>query len=127
TSDARDRMLRNRIYQQISSRLAGAHEYAAMFKLHDLAEQNRYDLIVLDTPPTQNALDFLDAPERIVDAIDSPFIEWFLKPYMQEGNVSSFKTLTIGAAFVLKRFARFVGSDFLEDVAHFFVEFNLIL
>lgn len=70
----RGRIFQNGIYQQISARLAGSHEYAAMSKLYDLAQVSPppYDLIVLDTPPTENALDFLDAPDRISQAIDSP-------------------------------------------------------
>jgi anion-transporting ArsA/GET3 family ATPase len=116
----------NRIYQQISSTLAGSHEYAAMAKLYDIANEKKYDLIILDTPPTANALDFLDAPERLTSAIDSPAIQWFTKPYMAAGRFS-LKAVGMGAAFVLKRLARFVGSAFLDDMARFFVEFNTIL
>ncbi len=123
---ARDRIYKNRIYQQISARLAGSHEYAAMSKLYEIAQEGRYDLIVLDTPPTANALDFLDAPERVSGAIDSPAIQWLTKPYLQAGKFS-LKTVGLGAAFVLRRLARFVGSEFLEDMAKFFVEFNAIL
>jgi anion-transporting ArsA/GET3 family ATPase len=123
---ARDRIFNNRIYQQISGTLAGSHEYAAMSKLDEIAQANRYDLIVLDTPPTANALDFLDAPERVSAAIDSPAIQWFIKPYLSAGRFS-LKAVGFGASFVLKRLARFVGSAFLEDMAQFFVEFNTIL
>jgi anion-transporting ArsA/GET3 family ATPase len=124
--EARDRIFKNRIYRQISSTLAGSHEYAAMAKLHDIVQTHNYDLVVLDTPPTANALDFLDAPERLTAAIDSPAIEWFMKPYMAAGRFS-LKALGLGASFVLKRLARFVGSQFLDDMAQFFVEFNSIL
>jgi anion-transporting ArsA/GET3 family ATPase len=123
---SRDRIFANNIYKQISSRLAGSHEYAAMSKLYEIASENRYDLIVLDTPPTANALDFLDAPERVSAAIDSPAIQWLVKPYLQAGKFS-LKAVGMGAAFVLRRLARFVGSAFLEDMARFFVEFNTIL
>jgi anion-transporting ArsA/GET3 family ATPase len=123
---ARQRILANRIYQQISSTLAGSHEYAAMSKLYDIANEGKYELIVLDTPPTTNAIDFLDAPERLSAAIDSPAIEWLVRPYLAAGHFSM-KAVGMGAAFVLKRLARFVGSDFLEDMAQFFVEFNAIL
>jgi len=123
---AHQRILNNPIYQQISARLAGSHEYAAMSKLYDIAQENRYDLIVLDTPPTANALDFLDAPERLVGAIDSPAIDWLVKPYSSGGRFS-LKAVGIGAAFVLRRLARFVGSQFLEDMARFFVEFNAMM
>jgi anion-transporting ArsA/GET3 family ATPase len=123
---SQQRIFSNRIYQQISSTLAGSHEYAAMAKLYEIAGENRYDLIILDTPPTANALDFLDAPERLTSAIDSPAIEWLTKPYLAAGRFS-LKAVGMGAAFVLKRLARFVGSAFLEDMAQFFVEFNAIL
>ena len=123
---AMKRILDNRIYHQISATLAGSHEYAAMAKLYDIAKQERYDLIVLDTPPTANALDFLDAPERVSAAIDSPAIQWLTKPYLAAGKFS-LKAVGMGAAFVLRRLARFVGSAFLEDMAQFFVEFNTVL
>jgi anion-transporting ArsA/GET3 family ATPase len=124
--ETRKRIFQNRIYQQISSSLAGSHEYAAIAKLYEISRANRYELIVLDTPPTSNALDFLEAPERMTEAIDSPAIHWFVKPYMEAGRFS-LKAVGMGAAFVLKRLARFVGSAFLEDMAQFFVEFNAIL
>ena len=97
-----------------------------MAKLYEIAQTGQYDLIVLDTPPTANALDFLDAPERVSAAIDSPAIQWFIKPYLSAGKFS-LKAVGMGAAFVLKRLARFVGSEFLEDMAQFFVEFNTVL
>lgn len=120
------RILNNRIYQGISATLAGSHEYAAVSKLHDIAATDAYDLIVLDTPPTENALDFLDAPQRVTQAIDSPAIQWFIKPYLSAGTFS-LKMVGMGGAFVLKRLARFVGSAFLEQMAQFFVEFNQVL
>jgi anion-transporting ArsA/GET3 family ATPase len=123
---ARERIFANRIYQQISSTLAGSHEYAAMAKLNEIVRTHNYDLIILDTPPTANALDFLDAPERLTAAIDSPAIQWFIKPYLAAGRFS-LKAVGLGAAFVMRRLARFVGSAFLEDMARFFVDFNSIL
>lgn len=122
----RARIYQNRIYQEISSRLTGSHEYAAMAKLYEVVQEGKYDLVVLDTPPTANALDFLEAPERVTAAVDSPAIQWFVKPYLAAGRFS-LKAVGMGAAFVLKRLARFVGSDFLEDMAQFFVEFNTTL
>ncbi len=123
---ARARVRGNRIYQQISSTLTGAHEYAAMAKLWSLAREERHDLIVLDTPPTANALDFLDAPEKVTGAVDSPAIQWLIKPYLESGRFSM-KLVGMGGAFVLKRLARFVGSQFLEDMASFLAEFNTVM
>jgi anion-transporting ArsA/GET3 family ATPase len=128
TSDAelRARIMNNRIYQQVSSTLTGSLEYAAMAKLQALEQDPRWDLVVLDTPPTANALDFLDAPRRLTEAIDSQVLEWFIKPYMAAGRFS-LKLIGKGGAFVLKRVARFTGSQFLEDVGQFLAEFNEVL
>ena len=63
--ETRDRILHNRIYQELSNAIAGSQEYMAMEKLYELLPGGRYDLLVLDTPPTRNALDFIDAPERM--------------------------------------------------------------
>ncbi len=68
--ESRDRVLENRIYQQISSALAGSQEYMAMEKLFELHTEGRFDLLVLDTPPSRNALDFLDAPKRLTQFIE---------------------------------------------------------
>ena len=63
--DVRARLLENRIYKQISATLSGAHEYAAMAKLQEIDRAGRYDLVIVDTPPTAHALDFLDAPSKV--------------------------------------------------------------
>lgn len=119
------RILANPVYQQISGTLAGAQEYAAMVKLHDFDQTRRWDLIVVDTPPTAHALDFLDAPTKLSEAIDSPAIEWFRK--IQGDSGSGWSLLGRTGSFVLKRLAKFVGSRFLDDLAAFFTEFNDIL
>jgi anion-transporting ArsA/GET3 family ATPase len=124
--EKRQAILENRIYRSIAGSLAGAQEYAAMAKLHALDEEGRYDLIVLDTPPTSNALDFLDAPRRITEAVDSPAIQWLVRPSMSAGRFS-LKLVSFGGAFVLKRIARFVGSEFIEDMSTFLVQFNDVL
>jgi anion-transporting ArsA/GET3 family ATPase len=124
--EARHRIFENRIYQQIASSLSGSHEYAAMAKLFQVARERDYQAIIVDTPPTAHALDFLDAPEKVASAIESPAVEWFVKPLKSTGRFS-LKLLGRGGSFVLKRLARFVGSDFLEDMARFFVEFNDVL
>jgi anion-transporting ArsA/GET3 family ATPase len=119
------RILANPVYAQISGSLAGAQEYAAMTKLHDFDRTGKWDLIVVDTPPTAHALDFLDAPRKLTEAIDSPAIEWFRKLQGESGSRWSLVGKT--GSFVLKRLAKFVGSKFLEDIGVFFTEFNDIL
>jgi anion-transporting ArsA/GET3 family ATPase len=119
------RILANPVYAQISGSLAGAQEYAAMAKLHDFDRSGAYDLIVVDTPPTAHALDFLDAPRKLSEAIDSPAIDWFRKLQGEGGSRWSFVGKT--GSFVLKRLAKFVGSKFIDDLGVFFTEFNDIL
>jgi anion-transporting ArsA/GET3 family ATPase len=123
--EAVKRILANPVYTQISGSLSGAQEYAAMAKLHDFDRTGEWDLIVVDTPPTANALDFLDAPNKLSEAIDSPAIEWFRKLQGQGGSRWSFVGKT--GAYVLKRLAKFVGSKFIDDLGVFFTEFNDIL
>ena len=119
------RILANPIYSQISATLAGAQEYAAMAKLHDFDREGKYDTIVVDTPPTAHALDFLDAPRKLSEAIDSPAVEWFRK--LQGGGGGGWSFVGKTGAFVLKRLAKFVGSQFIDDMGVFFTEFNDIL
>jgi len=119
------RIMANPLYAQISGSLAGAQEYAAMAKLQEFDKTGAYDLIIVDTPPTSNALDFLDAPQKLTAAIDSPAVEWFRK--MQPGAKGGWSVLGRTGAFVIKRLAKFVGSRFLDDIAIFFTEFSDIL
>jgi anion-transporting ArsA/GET3 family ATPase len=119
------RILANPVYAQISGSLAGAQEYAAMAKLHDFDRTGKWDLIVVDTPPTAHALDFLDAPRKLSEAIDSPAIDWFRK--LQGSGGSRWSLVGKTGAFVLKRLAKFVGSKFIDDLGVFFTEFNDIL
>jgi len=119
------RILANPVYAQISGSLAGAQEYAAMTKLHDFDKTGQWDLIIVDTPPTAHALDFLDAPRKLSEAIDSPAIEWFRKLQGEGGSRWSLVGKT--GSFVLKRLAKFVGSKFIDDLGVFFTEFNDIL
>lgn len=120
------RIYGNAIYQQISSSLAGSHEYAAMSKLYELAQRGEYDLLVLDTPPTENALDFLEAPDKVSRAIESEALQWIMKPTAQAGSWG-LRVLGMGSAFVLRGLARFVGSAFLSQMAEFFVEFSQVM
>jgi anion-transporting ArsA/GET3 family ATPase len=78
TPEEAERILANRIYQQISTMVAGMHEYTAMEALHRLVGSGKYDLVVLDTPPSRHALDFLEAPRRLSRLIDTRAISAFL-------------------------------------------------
>jgi anion-transporting ArsA/GET3 family ATPase len=117
------RILDNKLYKYISTSLAGTQEYMAMEKLHSVRQDPRYDLIVLDTPPTSNALDFLDAPERLAGLVDSPAMRWFIQAFEGAGKMS-LNLVGKGAAFLLRGLAKFTGTGFLEQVAEFVSEFN---
>ena len=82
---ARQRILENPFYQHLSQTFAGSQEYMAIEQLCVLAESGRYDLIVVDTPPTRHALDFLEAPERLGDFLDKSVVKWFVRPYVNAG------------------------------------------
>jgi anion-transporting ArsA/GET3 family ATPase len=117
--ESRDRVLGNRIYQQISNALAGSQEYMAMEKLFELHTEGRFDLLVLDTPPTRNALDFLDAPRRLTQFIEGRSLGVFMKPTGLAARVAG-----RGASVALSVLKRIVGFDLLADLAEFFNAFS---
>ncbi|HYP55113.1 MAG TPA: ArsA-related P-loop ATPase [Solirubrobacterales bacterium] len=117
--ESRERVLNNRIYQQISNALAGSQEYMAMEKLFELDSEGRFDLLVLDTPPTRNALDFLDAPRRLTQFIEGRSLRVFMKPTGLAAKVAG-----RGATVALGVLKRIVGFDLLADLAEFFNAFS---
>ncbi len=119
TPEQAERIISNRFYRSISGTLSGTQEYMAMEKLYELYADGDYDLIVIDTPPTRNALDFLDAPKRMTDFFDSRVLRWFLLPYMKAGG-GIFKVANVAANTFLKLVKRIVGSEVLQDTAEFF-------
>jgi len=129
--EMRRRIFDNGIYRQVTTSLTGSQEYAATLALYELAREGAYDLIVLDTPPTANALDFLDAPKRIAAAVSSPALNWFARS--PEGEAAgglrrlSLRRLRAGGALVLRRLAKLVGSQFLDDVGAFLTDFQQVL
>jgi anion-transporting ArsA/GET3 family ATPase len=116
--ESRERILANRVYQHFSSALAGSHEYAAVEKLYETYATGRFDLIVLDTPPSQNAVDFLKAPGRILDFLETETLQWLLKPYVLSGKVS-LKLLDFGNAVMLRTLGRLAGGETLRELAEF--------
>ena len=122
---ARDAILTNKIYQYVSTSLAGTQEYMAMEKLQSLRDARTYDLIVLDTPPTANALDFLDAPERMIEAIDSPAMRWFVQAFSGRGGGKiGFGLLGKGSTLVIKAIGKITGGAFLDQLAGFITAIN---
>jgi anion-transporting ArsA/GET3 family ATPase len=118
-AETRDRILENRIYRQISNALAGSQEYMAMEKLFELHQEDRYDLLVLDTPPTRNALDFLDAPRRLTQFIEGRSLQVFLRP-----TGLGMKLFGRGTSMMFSALRRLTGVDLLEDISEFFQAFS---
>jgi anion-transporting ArsA/GET3 family ATPase len=114
-AETRDRILANRIYQQLSNALAGSQEYMAMEKLFEIHAEDRYDLLVLDTPPSRNALDFLDAPRRLTQFIEGRALQVFLKP-----TGLGMRVFGRGAGMMFGVLKRLTGVDLLQDLAEFF-------
>jgi len=115
----RERILSNRIYQQLSSALAGSQEYMAMEKLYEIHAEDRYDLLVLDTPPSRNALDFLDAPNRLLQFIEGRALQLFMKP-----TGLGMRVFGRGASMMFSVLRRITGVDLLEELAEFFQAFS---
>ncbi|HEY0715701.1 MAG TPA: ArsA-related P-loop ATPase [Polyangia bacterium] len=125
--EMRRRIFDNAIYRQMTSTLTGSQEYAATVALHDFFHSGAFDLVVLDTPPTANALDFLDAPRRIAEAVQSPAISWFARDPGESTSRFSLKRLRSGGAMILQRVGKFVGSTFLDDLGAFLGDFQHVL
>jgi anion-transporting ArsA/GET3 family ATPase len=121
--EVRDRILQNRIYHYVSTALAGTQEYMAMEKLYAVKQDQSLDTIILDTPPTSNALDFLDAPERLMAALDSSASRWFIRAFRSTGRLS-LDLLARSAAIAMRGMGRLTGTGFLEQIAEFLTDLN---
>lgn len=121
--EARDRVLSNAIYQHISDTLAGSVEYTAMEKVYELHESREFDLVVVDTPPAQHALDFLEAPQRMLDLLDSRLVHMLIHPAFSAGRMG-FRLFQRSTRKVLQVIERVTGMGFLEDVSEFLLAFE---
>lgn len=121
---ARNRILTNRFYDHLSGNLAGVLEYMASERLFEVAREGSFDRIILDTPPTRQALEFLGAPERIVSFLDSGALRVALKPWFdEEGRLRATSKLGVLGRNVESFFDRMVGLELLQDMAEFFQAF----
>ena len=110
-------VLANPLYQNITSRFVHSHDYLAMERLHELHASGRFDLIIVDTPPSRNALDFLDAPSRMMEFFGSRLLKWLTVPYRSRLFAAASKPFNQIAD-------RILGSRFLQDIAEFFILFQ---
>lgn len=117
--DQAERIMSNRFYRNISGALSGTQEYMAAEKLFDLHQDHRFDLVVVDTPPTRNALDFLEAPQRLTRFLDHRLYRLLLAPAR-----SGLRVLNVAAQPVLRTIGKVVGTDTLSDAIAFFQAFD---
>jgi anion-transporting ArsA/GET3 family ATPase len=116
-AEIRDAVLANPLYENITSRFVHSHEYLAMEQLHDLHARGEFDLVIVDTPPSRNALSILDAPGRMVEFFGSRLLRWLTVPYRS-------RLFTMASKPFYQVADRVLGSRFLQDIADFFVLFQ---
>jgi anion-transporting ArsA/GET3 family ATPase len=110
---------RNRIYRNLTGSLSGTQEYMAMEKLYELVEEGQFDLVVVDTPPTRNALDFLDAPRRLTHFLGNRVFQALMAP-----TRVGLKIMGVAAHAVLRAISKVAGADIVQDAVAFFQAFE---
>lgn len=117
------RLRANPLYASLADHFVGSQGYMAMERLAALHDSGDYDLIVIDTPPTRNALDFLDAPKRMTDFIGGSLLKWLAKPYTAAGKVG-LRAFNVTATPFLKIADKVLGSALLQDLSSFVMDFQ---
>jgi anion-transporting ArsA/GET3 family ATPase len=112
-------ILGNRLYRNISGALGGTQEYMAVEKLWELAEDPRFDLVVVDTPPTRNALDFLDAPERLTRFLSNRVFRLMMMP-----TRAGLRAVNLATQALIRTISKVVGGEVVSDVVAFFTAFE---
>jgi len=113
----------NPVYRTLASTLSGTHEYMAMEKLHALHAAGEWDLLVIDTPPTRNALDFLDAPKRMTGCLEGRLLDLLMRPGFAGGKGLG-RVVGFGATAFMRLAGKVTGMELLEDLAQFFRSFE---
>ena len=114
-----DRILNNRFYKNISGALSGTQEYMAMEKLYELHCDSEFDLVVVDTPPTRHALDFLDAPRRLTRFLDHRLYRILMTP-----TRGLMKAANVAAQAFVRTLSKVVGAEVIDDAITFFTAFS---
>jgi anion-transporting ArsA/GET3 family ATPase len=117
------RILDNRMYHNVTSRFVQSHDYIAMERLYEIHASGEYDLIVIDTPPTRNAIDFLEAPARMAEFFGGRLLRWITMPYRIGGGRGG-RVFNAASRPFYQMADRVLGSQFLQDIAEFFLNFQ---
>ncbi|MGA7417052.1 MAG: ArsA-related P-loop ATPase [Acidimicrobiales bacterium] len=119
TSEQAEGILSNRIYRNLTGALSGTQEYMAMEKLYELSDEGGFDLIVVDTPPTRNALDFLDAPRRLTRFLENRVFRVLMMP-----TRVGLRVMGVAAQAMLRTISKVAGADIVRDAVTFFQAFE---
>ncbi|MHB8682540.1 MAG: ArsA family ATPase [Acidimicrobiales bacterium] len=114
-----DGILANRIYRNLTGALSGTQEYMAMEKLYELAESGDFDLVVVDTPPTRNALDFLDAPRRLTRFLGHRLFQLLLMP-----TRAYLRAVSVATQALFRTISKVAGAEIVQDAVTFFQAFE---
>jgi anion-transporting ArsA/GET3 family ATPase len=117
------RILENRLYTNLTGRFVQSHDYIAMERLFELHGTGKYDLIVVDTPPTRNAIDFLEAPTRMAEFFGGRLLRWLTMPYRIGGRRGA-RIVNFASKPFYQMADRVLGSEFLQDIGEFFLNFQ---
>ena len=117
------RILENRLYHNLTARFVQSHDYIAMERLYEMHASGEYDLIIIDTPPTRNAIDFLEAPARMADFFGGRLLRWLTLPYRVGGKRGT-RVFNVASRPFYQIADRILGSKFLQDIAEFFLNFQ---
>jgi anion-transporting ArsA/GET3 family ATPase len=112
-------IMSNRLYKNLTGSLSGTQEYMAMEKLYELVEEQRYDLIVVDTPPTRNAIDFLEAPRRLTRFLGHRLFQFLLMP-----TRAYLRAVSVATQALLRTISKVAGTDIVQDAVTFFQAFE---
>jgi anion-transporting ArsA/GET3 family ATPase len=118
-----NRILENPLYENITARFVQSHDYVAMERLFELHASGKYDCVIVDTPPSRNALDFLDAPSRMADFFGGRLLRWLTLPYRVTGARGA-RVFSVASKPFTQIADRMLGSAFLQDIAEFFLNFQ---
>jgi anion-transporting ArsA/GET3 family ATPase len=119
SDEQRERILANRFYRNLAGALSGTQEYMAMERLHELHETRDFDLIVVDTPPTRHALDFLDAPQRLIRLLDNRVFRVMMAPAR-----GAMRIATAALHAFVRQVGRVIGTGVVDDIISFFRAFD---
>lgn len=118
-SESAKKILSNKLYLQLSTTLSGSQEFTALEKLYSAVESKKYDLVVLDTPPTKHAIDFLEAPQKLAALFQDSVAKWFRESDGKPQNIFT-RVMATGTQQVLKALEMLTGSEFMKELAEFF-------